>query len=113
MFGLSVPEAHAIGFGAIHATGIAVAIVLGFQGVPYGFEAAITLVATVFVLLGWLPKGDAANLPGVQHVLARIPPTIKGQIRNEQHYYGATGIAVFTVELISYVGWQLGLIPGL
>lgn len=109
---LTYKEIHAAAFGAIHATGIVAALILSVNGVPWAFETGIALVAVVFVLLGWLPKGDAANLPLVSHILERMPTWLKGQIRAEPHYYGGAGIAMLVLELAIYVGAVTGLIPG-
>lgn len=110
---LTYAEVHAATVGAMHATAVVVLAILALQGIPYAGEAAIALTFAAFALLGYVPKADATNVPGVARILEAIPPSIKGQIRDEAHYYGGFALGTIVVELVAYVAFTLGWFPGL
>lgn len=108
---LTYAEIHAMAFGTIHATLINVALLLTVYGVPWAETIALGLVALVFYFTGIISKRKAIEYPVVGRALNYIPKTLRGQIRDENHYYGGAGIAVFVVEAAVLVAFLLGWFP--
>jgi hypothetical protein len=95
---LTYKEIHAATFGVMHGLGIVAGYLLGMLGVSIG------LVTTAFCLLGWTRTSRTKDVPYVSTILATIPAAIRGQIRDEQHYYGGALIltVVFSVVIVTF-----------
>lgn len=108
---LTYKEGHAATIGSIHSSAIMAAVVLFQQGIPYMDVLAAALVVAALYLLGLIPKAEATGVPGVAHILDRLPASLKGQIRDEPHYYGGFGLGTLVVEVIAYLAFTFGLFP--
>lgn len=93
---LTYKEVHAMAYGTIHGVGIVAAYAVGLP------EVSVGLVVAAFALLGWVNSERTKDVPLVSTILGAIPATIKGQIRDEQHYYGTLLLGSAVVAAVVY-----------
>lgn len=94
---LTIAEVHAFGYGFLFSLAAFVAYTIGFPTLSLGFGGAS------LVLLGWTSTSKTQDLPLVSSIITSLPSTIKGQIREERHYYGTGLVLGSLVGLVTYL----------
>lgn len=94
---LTFAEAHAMIYGGVHGGAAVGAYVLGFN------DLALGLVGVFIAFNGWWGTERTRDLPLVGTIMRSIPKQIRGQIRDELHYYDGLfvlcGVAAFGVSV--------------
>lgn len=106
---LTFAEAHAMIYGGVHGLATVFAYTLG-TALAIGLlrDLSVAFIVAFVVLNGWAKTERTKQFPFVSQILGAFPPHIKGQIRQELHYYD--GVYVLAVGVAAAISWVAGLL---